>query len=114
VLRYGDGQAQAVVTCTLWSATPCRAFVAGDEGAIDVEPTFYAPTSFTLRRRDGRDERFETPPSAGRGGGAGKGLRFEAAEVGRCLREGLLESPSMTLDETVSIMTTLDAMRSGG
>ena len=112
VLRYGDGQAQALVTCTLWSATPCRAFIAGDEGSIDVEPTFYAPTSFTLRRRDGHGERFETPPSVGHGDG--KGLRFEAAEVGRCLGEGLLESPALPLDETISIMATLDAVRSGG
>ena len=32
----------------------------------------------------------------------------EADEVARCLREGLLESPLMPLDESVSIMETLD------
>ena len=35
----------------------------------------------------------------------------EAAEVGRCLRDGLLESPHLTLDETVSIMATMDEVR---
>ena len=32
-------------------------------------------------------------------------------EVGRCLRAGLLESPLMPLDETVSIIGTLDEVR---
>jgi hypothetical protein len=38
------------------------------------------------------------------------GLRHEADEAARCLREGLLESPLMPLDETVSIMETMDAV----
>lgn len=40
------------------------------------------------------------------------GLRFEAAEVARCLRAGLPESPIMPLDETLSIMKTIDAIMS--
>jgi len=43
--------------------------------------------------------------------GRAKGLRFEAAEVGRCLRLGLTESPVLSLDETVSILGTLDEVR---
>jgi hypothetical protein len=38
-------------------------------------------------------------------------LRFEAAEVARCVREGLTESPAMPLDETVAIMRTFDEIR---
>jgi hypothetical protein len=41
----------------------------------------------------------------------GMGLRHQAAEVARCLREGLTESPVMPLDETLSIMKTMDAIR---
>jgi hypothetical protein len=41
----------------------------------------------------------------------GNGYNYEAAEVGRCLRAGLTESPHMTLDESLSIMQTLDAIR---
>ena len=33
------------------------------------------------------------------------------AEVGRCLREGRLESDVMSLDETLSIMATMDEIR---
>ena len=42
---------------------------------------------------------------------AGNGYQFEAAEVMRCLRAGELASPMMPLDETLSIMKTLDAIR---
>jgi hypothetical protein len=34
--------------------------------------------------------------------------------VARCLREGLLESPVMPLDESISIMATMDAVRAQG
>lgn len=43
----------------------------------------------------------------------GEGLRFEAAEVERCLAAGLTESPLMPLDETLAIMATLDTIRAG-
>ena len=49
-------------------------------------------------------ERWEKPHT-------GKGLHYEAAEVGRCLREGLTESPGMPLDETLAIMQTMDTVR---
>ena len=40
-----------------------------------------------------------------------KVLLREAAEVARCLREGLRESSVMTLEESVSVMETLDEIR---
>ena len=46
------------------------------------------------------------------GGPAGGGRsRSEAAEFMNCLRQGRLESVLMPLDETLSIMRTLDAVR---
>jgi predicted dehydrogenase len=42
---------------------------------------------------------------------AGDGYQFEAAEVMRCLRAGLLESPIMPLDETKAILATADTLR---
>jgi hypothetical protein len=44
-------------------------------------------------------------------GWEGEGLRFQAEEVHRCLRAGLVESPLMPLDETLSLAGTLDAVR---
>jgi hypothetical protein len=40
----------------------------------------------------------------------GRGLHYQAAEVARCLREGLTESSVMPLDETVAIMQTVEAV----
>jgi len=42
---------------------------------------------------------------------AGHGYEFEAAEAMRCLREGLLESPLMALDETLGILDSIDRLR---
>jgi predicted dehydrogenase len=103
------GGARATLTCTLAAATPCRSFVAGTEGVIEVEPRFYAPTAFTLRRRDGLVERFETPAELL--AGPGKGLRFQAAEVALRVRRGETESPHLQLDETIAVMETLDEAR---
>jgi predicted dehydrogenase len=105
-LQYPGG-AHAVVTATLESATPRRAFIAGTEGAIDIEPVWYSNTSFTLTRRDGHRERFEAPPlPAGT-----KGMFHEAAEVARCVDEGLTESPVIPLAESIAVMATLDDIR---
>jgi hypothetical protein len=49
-------------------------------------------------------ERFDLPPAA-------NGYNYEAAEVNRCLRAGLKESPILPLAETRSILNTLDQIR---
>ena len=41
----------------------------------------------------------------------GNGYQFEVQEVARCLREGLKESPVMPLEESITIMETLDEIR---
>ncbi len=72
-----------------------------------MDGDFYAPTSFTLISRTGERTRFETPHE-------GRGLWHQADEVARCLREGPLERPLMPLDESVSIMQTMDAVFTQG
>jgi predicted dehydrogenase len=109
VLGYPGSPAQAVLTCTLAAATPCRAYVAGTEGVIDVDPVFYAASGFTLTRRDGQLERFASP--LGFSSSPGKGLREEAAEVARLVALGERESPHLPLDETIAIMEVLDEIR---
>jgi predicted dehydrogenase len=103
VLQYAGG-AHAVLTTTLGAATPNRAAVTGTEGRIEIDRVWYQPTSFTLHTLSGTAQHFAEPR-------IGQGLRYQAAEVGRCLRDGLLESPIMPLDESLSIMTTMDEIR---
>lgn len=96
-----DSGAQAILSCTLAAKTATRACIAGTVARIEVDTSFYAPTSFTLIARSGESERFEFATE-------GRGLHYEASEVARCIGEGLTESPLMPLDETISIMDTME------
>jgi predicted dehydrogenase len=99
---YASG-AQAILTCTLSAKSPTRAAIVGTDARIEIDGDFYAPTSFTLISREGERTNFDAPHE-------GRGLWYQADEVARCLREGLIESPLMPLDESVSIMQTMDAV----
>jgi predicted dehydrogenase len=104
LFSYPSG-AQAVLSCTVCAKSPTRGAIVGTVGRIEIDgDDFYAPNSFTFFPRVGQPTCFDIPHE-------GHGLRHEADEVARCLRDGLLESPLLTLDETVSIMETLDAVR---
>jgi uncharacterized protein (TIGR00369 family) len=96
-----DSGAQAVLTCTLRAKSPTRAAIVGTDATIEVEGNFYAPTAVTLLPRNGAPIRVESVHE-------GRGLRHQADEVARRLAAGDLESPLMPLDETISIMETMD------
>lgn len=98
-----DSGAQAVLSCTSLAKSPTRAAIVGTEARIEIDGDFYSPTSFTLITCSGERTRYDEPHR-------GRGLWHQADEVARCLREGLLESPLMPLDESVSIMQTMDAV----
>jgi predicted dehydrogenase len=108
ILRYAQGQ-QALLFASLDARTPNGASINGTKGRIEIAGDFLAPSTFRLIPEGSRTgetiESYEVPHQ-------GRGLRHQAAEVGRCLRAGLLESPVMPLDESLTIMTTLDEIRS--
>jgi predicted dehydrogenase len=95
--------AHAVLTCTLRGKSPTTAAIVGTEARIEVEGDFYAPASMTLITRGGERTRVESHHE-------GRGLRHQADEVARRLAAGELESPLMPLDETISIMETMDTV----
>jgi predicted dehydrogenase len=103
---YASG-AQAVLTCTSSAKSPTRGAIVGADARIEIDGDFYAPTSFTLITRTGERTYFDSQPE-------GRGLWHEAEAVARYLHEGLLESPLMPLDESVSIMQTMDAVLAQG
>ncbi len=103
LLGYDSG-AQAVLTCTLRGKSPTRASIVGTDARIEVEGDFYAPTTVTLVPRNG-------DPTSVAAVHEGRGLRHQAEEVARRLAAGELESPLMPLDETISIMETMDTVR---
>ncbi|HEX4723609.1 MAG TPA: Gfo/Idh/MocA family oxidoreductase [Pseudonocardiaceae bacterium] len=101
ILLGHDGGAHAVLNCTLRAVSPTTAAIVGTEARIEIEGPFYAPASFTLIPRDGEPTRFEYADD-------GRGLRYQADEVALRIAAGETESPILPLDETISIMATMD------
>ena len=102
ILEHQSG-ALAVLSSAIRAETPQAAVVMGTTGSIRVCAPWWQPTKMILTDKNG-EETFSSPLPH-------NGYAYEAAEVMRCLREGLLESPLMPLGETLSIMHTLDTCR---
>ena len=100
---YNSG-AQAVLTCTLRAKSPTRASIVGTDARIEIDGDFYAPTDITLIPRHGEATSIESVHE-------GRGLRHQADQVARRLAAGELESPAMPLDETISIMETMNTVQ---
>ena len=103
VFGYQSG-AQALISTALDARTANTASITGTKGRIDIVDWADGRLPAKLTLLDGTTQNLEFPRE-------GKGLRLQAAEVGRCLRAGEKESPVMPLDETLSIMRTLDLIR---
>jgi predicted dehydrogenase len=106
VFGYESG-AQSVLSCTLRAKSPTRASIVGTNARIEIDGDFYAPAAVTLLPRQGEPIRVEAMHE-------GRGLRHQADEVARCLAAGELESPVMSLGETISIMVTMDTVQAQG
>ncbi|HEX8614354.1 MAG TPA: Gfo/Idh/MocA family oxidoreductase [Telluria sp.] len=98
-----DGGGMSVCSCSLRARTPAELTVSGSLGQVRMNTMFHRAQSVTVTTLDGA-RTIDTPY-------LGNGYVHEAMEVGRCLNEGLLESPGMPLDETLHLMGVLDTMR---
>jgi predicted dehydrogenase len=103
LLSYESG-AHAALSCSISSSGPVIATITGQTGYITLPFPFYRAQELVVSRA-GQDPEHEIH------GYDGNGLRIQAIEVGRCLREGLLESPLFPLADTLSVMETLDRVR---
>lgn len=106
VLSWDSG-AQAMLYCALDTPTAVRAVVAGSRGRIEIPDGFFHPDRFVLYRPGAEPEEFLPGPADG----PRDSYQHEAAEVMRCLRAGLTESPVVPLDGSLAVMRTLDAVR---
>lgn len=104
ILLGYPGAQMAILATAVRTSTPMETTIMGSQGQIRIHSPSWCPTKMTLTNVKGTSEVIEVPF-------VGNGYNYEAAEVGRCLRLGLKESPSMTLDETLAVMGTLDAIR---
>ena len=99
-LAHDDGRA-AALTCTLAAETPGRAVVVGTEGSIELPRRSTTPTrsSYAATARTPRRSSCRRP---------GAGYFHQAVEVQRCLADGLTESPTMPLADTLDVQWVLE------
>ncbi len=103
LLGYESG-AVATLTCSLVGETRNAASITGTLGRIDLPSGFFVPRSFVLHRAGATAEEISLPFE-------GSGYQYEAAEVQRCLAEGLPESPLMPHATTLELMRQMDEIR---
>lgn len=104
ILLSYEGGALAVLSCAIRTSTPHIAIINGTQGRITIPTSWWYPTRMTVEIFGKETAEVEMPLT-------GNGYNYEAAEVGRCLRAGLLESDIMPLEETLSILRTMDYLR---
>ena len=102
-LKHKNG-AMSVCSCSLRARTPAELTVSGTLGNVRMNSMFHLARSVTVKLADGTTRTVDTPF-------IGNGYVHEAIEAGRCLREGLTESPGMTLDDTLALMGLMDTIR---
>ena len=113
--RYPGG-ALATLSASMTSWSDRSAALATDRGRLELHGQFHHPEKALFRPfhagstndASGYDEPFEirgTEPVLGRG------YAHEVAEVDRCIRAGLRESPLVPHAQTLAIMAQLDDVR---
>lgn len=140
LLRHA-GERHSLLFASILGDTRAEAVVMGSHGQLRIHPPFYRPHRISIERfgaslpgvesaalpmASGLKERlrdvyrrFEDVlgPIARRPASSlfeppeGNGYHYQAAEVERCLRAGLTESPRMPLDETIETLVVMDRLR---
>ena len=103
ILNYPQG-VQAILNTTMIVQTPCTAVIAGLNGYLEVDRTFYNPTSMRVTLYDGTVTEYPNTY-------IGHGLREQAAEFARVVKSGEKESPILRTADTVAIMEIMDTVR---
>jgi predicted dehydrogenase len=103
IFDYKSG-AQAVLTSNMMASTSCRATISGTLGKIEIDRTFYSPASMRVVMHDGSTTEYPNNYK-------GHGLREQALEFEKVVRNGEKSSKILTPDESVFIMESLDEVR---
>jgi len=103
IFDYSSG-AQAVLNTTMIEQTPCRAVVAGVNGWLEIDRTFYNPTSMRVTLLDGSVTQYPNTYT-------GHGLREQAEAFKKLVTSGQTQSEILSWKDTVDIMHTIDTVR---
>ena len=103
LFTYASG-AQAILTTTMIAQTPCRAVVSGVNGWLEIDRTFYNPTTMRVHLYDGTTTEYPSNYQ-------GHGLREQAIEFANIVSTGKFESEYLTHKHTLEIMDLMDLIR---
>ncbi len=104
IFTHASGAVSTTISAS-HAAGPNTAHIVGTDARIDIDQVWYTPTSFRLTTPDGAVvESWESHVE-------GRGMQFQALAAERYVTTGLNDSDILPLDETVSIMGTLDEVR---
>lgn len=103
VVMLHDAGRMSVLASAIRATTPREATIVCTGGMLRIHAPVYCPRQITVVR-DGEAQTIDLPVE-------GNGFAHEAAEVHHCLHAGAIESTIMPLDESQSVMETLDRIR---
>jgi predicted dehydrogenase len=104
--RYNDGRLAQLLS-SFSANLGTEADIAGDAGRIKLHNRFYEPSTSISYFPDKYDSMQNIPfPKE-----PGWGYQHQVRHVHECLRQGLTESPVMTLDYSLELMTLMDRIR---
>jgi predicted dehydrogenase len=106
LLGYRTG-AMAVLSFSQTTDAPREALISGTEGVIKIHGRWQQPAQMTLQTggKNGPQELIDLPFE-------GSGYQYQATAVMDCIRSGQTGSDIMPLSESLSIMQTMDQLRS--
>ena len=104
IVLLGKGGQIALLSCGVRTNTPHEAAVFGTDGMIRLHPRWWLGGKMTLTRAGKGPEEINVPVSE-------NGFIYQVQEVHQCLAAGRTESEIMPLDETLSILRTMDELR---
>jgi len=108
VLVHAGGRT-TTFTATLTGLTPTSAALVGTAATLELPGPFYRPGDVVLSSPDGATTRRWSEPPVGHGA-----LHFQAAEVARCVADGRTSTPLRTLEDSLTTLRALDAVRRAG
>jgi len=103
LFSYDNGRLAALSSAIRTQALG-QALIAGTDGMIKIDSTFWRAEKATLITADGKEVIIEEPLES-------NGSNYQTAEVHDCLRQGKTQSDIMPLAESLAIMETMDKIR---
>ena len=102
ILQYPNG-ATAHLFSAVTTETPVEATIIGTKGRIKVDSPWYMATDFTVFLNDGTSKSYSFLHQT-------NGFEYEIIEVMNCLDNGLLQSPLVPHQQTLTVSKIMDEL----